>query len=119
MSKKMIEFVSYDGEYPILCRGTLVIRLKEYVEDFSCDEAEDFDSSVEEKHVEFKEYYLNGILESGGTCGFRNDYAEEYCYQGEWDVNEYNLPDELKPFKEEIKKVVNENVPLGCCGGCL
>lgn len=119
MSEKIIEFVSYDGEYPNLCSGTLVIRLKEYVEDFSCDEAEDFDSSVEEKHVEFKEYHLDNILHSGGSCGFTNDYSEDYCIQGPWDIDEYDLPDELKPFKEEVKKIVNENVPLGCCGGCL
>lgn len=119
MSEKIIEFVSYDGEYPNLCRGTLIIRLKEYVEDFSCDEAEDFDSSIEEKHVEFKEYRLDNVLESGGGCGFRNDYSDDYCYQGEWDIDEYYLPDELKPFKEEIKKIVNKNVTWGCCGGCL
>ena len=111
MIKKIIQFISNDGDYPNLCSGTLVICIKECVEDFN--------SCAEKNHINCKEYHLKNVLMSGGTCGFRNDYAEDYCYQGEWDVNEYNLPDELKPFKKEIKKVVNENVPLGCCGGCL
>lgn len=111
MSEKIIEFISYDGDFPNLCRGTLVICVKEY--------AEDFNSCVEKNHMGYKEYHLKDVLVSGGSCGFKNDYTEDYCYQGAWDVNEYNLPDELKPFKKQIKKLVNENVPLGCCGGCL
>ena len=86
-----IEFVSYNGEYPCLCMGTLVLKIngKEY-SDFS--------------------------LCSGGGCGFRNDYSDEWISHGPWEVT---VPEELKYLKDKINKVVNENVPFGCCGGCL
>lgn len=38
--------------------------------------------------------------------------------EGDWEVNLYEHP-ELEPYKEEITRLVNENVELGCCGGCI
>ena len=114
MSKKIIEFVSYDGEWPNLCRGTLVIQVKEYVEDFGCDEAEDFESSNEEKHAGFKEYELKSILCSGGSCGFSDDYSQSHIEQEPWYIHKNDLPDELKPYKKEIEEIINENIPWGC-----
>lgn len=119
MSEKIIEFVSYDGEWPNLCRGTLIIRVKEYVEDFSCDEAEDFESSIEEKHAEFKEYEFKNILRTGGSCDFSDDYRQSHIDQEPWWIYKSDLPDELKPYKKKIEEVINENIPWGCCGGCL
>lgn len=90
-----IEFVSYDGKYPCLCMGNLILK-------------------VDGTNITFK-----GILASGGTCGFRNDFSEEVVTHGRWEVDEDNLPENLVPYVDKITKLVNENIPYGCCGGCL
>lgn len=84
----IVEFVSYDGHYPCLCSGTLVLR-------------------IDGKIVELK-----GCLVSGG--GLSEDYE---AYQDEWSID--FLPEELKPLKDIITDLVNENVEFGCCGGCI
>lgn len=89
----MVEFVSYNGKFPNLCRGTLIIK------------------------VNGKEAVLKNCLYSGGRCGFgqkRNEHIET----GDWRLCTC-LPDDLEQYRDEILKVVNENVPHGCCGGCI
>lgn len=96
-NRESVEFVSYDGEYPNLCSGLLVIK------------------------VNGKLYELRHFLSSCGKCYF-NDDGNEIVTKGDWEISEYKLETyypELIPFKEEIEKVVNENVEKGCCGGCL
>lgn len=85
-----IEFVSYDGEYPTLCSGTLVIK------------------------VNGKEMALNHVMVSGG-CYFYNDDDVD---QAPWCVSLEKYP-ELMPYEEEIAECVNANIPYGCCGGCI
>lgn len=84
-----IEFVSYDGEYPNLCSGTLVLK-------------------IDGHEVTFPKYCMN----SGGSIS--GDYWN--VYEGEWTVK---VPEEYKVYEKEINKVVNENVEHGCCGGCI
>ena len=87
-----IKFVSYDGKYPNLCSGTLVLE------------------------KDGKQYQLRHCLRSGGSVFFDSDWNETVTH-GSWDV--VDLPEELEPFHDEIEKLVNENVPYGCCGGCV
>lgn len=85
-----VEFVSYDGRYPNLCAGTLVLRVRGEL-------------------ITFKQHSLR----SGG--GLTNDYAPPFS--GEWGVGEW--PEEIPEFlRETALRVINENVPHGCCGGC-
>lgn len=87
-----VKFISYDGYYPNLCSGTLVLEI---------------DGEV----VVFPKYCMN----SGGSVSFDKDWNEEVEY-GEWTVN---IPEKYIKYKDEIHKVVNKNVPQGCCGGCI
>ena len=89
----MVEFVSYDGKYPCLCMGTLTIR------------------------VDGKTYKFEHAMISGGhIC--RDDAWNMEAEEGDWEVNLREHP-ELEPYKEEITRLVNENVEHGCCGGCI
>ena len=90
-----IEFISYSGKWPNLCRGTLIIKVNE------------------------REYYLNNILNSGGSCRFLNGYSEVYVEHGNWHIHKESLPEEIRNLKDEIENIVNLNVKHGCCGGCL
>lgn len=87
----MIEFVSYDGRYPNLCRGTLVLR------------------------IDGELVCLNHCLVSGGCVAFNDDW-DEIVEQGEWSVD---VPEEYKKYEGEITTLVNENIEYGCCGGCV
>lgn len=87
----MVEFVSYDGEFPNLCRGELVLR------------------------IEGKEVNLGCCLCSGGRVWFDSDWRE-HVESGEWSVD---VPEEFAQYADEIVEVVNDNVPGGCCGGCV
>lgn len=89
----MVEFVSYDGKYPCLCMGTLIIR------------------------VNNKTYSLKDAMISGGSICSTED-LDMWATQDDWKLDLGKYP-ELEPYKEEITRVVNENVIQGCCGGCL
>lgn len=89
-----VEFVSYDGEWPNLCSGTLVLR-------------------VNGELVTFSPYALC----SGGSVSFDADWQEEVS-QGLWSVREWpkDFPEKLKL---EAIYVINDYIPHGCCGGCV
>lgn len=93
----MIKFISYDGKWPTLCMGTLTV----------------------EKNG--KQYSMKYVLESGGSCGFYNNYSESYIKKGDWSIRKNELPKELQNDNdvEELTYLVNKNIPHGCCGGCL
>ena len=58
-----------------------------------------------------------GIL--GGTCGFNSDYSESFVETGSWEIDKLRLPEQFHKYTDEIYKVMNENMGLPCCGGCL
>lgn len=89
----MVEFISYDGEYPCLCDGTLLIKVNQKV------------------------YRLANVLRSGGRI-CRDEDWNMWAEQGNWSVELAKYP-ELDPYKEEITRVVNANIKQGCCGGCI
>lgn len=84
-----VKFISYDGAYPNLCSGILVLQ-------------------IDGKNVVFPRYSMT----SGG--GLSANY-EGTC-SGEWSVD---VPEEYEQYAKEITDVVNANVPHGCCGGCI
>lgn len=90
MSK--VEFVSYDGAYPNLCSGTLVL-------------------SIDGALVVFP----HGSMSSGGSVWFDDNWFEHVdC--GPWTVS---VPEKYASISKEIDECVNANVPHGCCGGCV
>ena len=92
-ARPQIEFISYDGQYPHLCSGTLVIE------------------------VAGKRYFLKDILRSGGTVRpLSYDYVAE---TGDWYIEPEDLPEEIRPYTQDIERLVNLNVEKGCCGGCI
>lgn len=88
-----IEFIDYTGEYPCLCNGTLTIK------------------------VNNKEYQINHLC-SGGNVWF-DDNWEPHIESGPWTIDGDDIPEEIRKYKDEILEVVNKNISLGCCGGCI
>ena len=92
--KPRIEFVSFDGRYPCLCAGNLRLRI----------------NGIERN--------LGAILHSGGNC-YDMETRDYRVVEGDWYINEEDLPEDLRQYKDEIEKIANENTIHGCCGGCI
>lgn len=89
-------FISYSGKWPTLCSGILELEIEGTVYRFGC----------KEKHEKF--------WSSGGFI------AENYSIStGEWLIDVGKLPAEIRKYAAEIDHLFNENVPHGCCGGCI
>lgn len=90
--------IEYDGAYPNLCRGKLTVILNGM------------------RH-EFPDY----CLASGGYVSFDKEWQEEVG-SGSWNIDnwpesiECNATDELK---KKIIDAINDQLPWGCCGGCV
>lgn len=102
-NKPDIEFVSYNGEFPCLCYGTLILK-------------------VNGKKMKFgnKSKYPQ-FWSSGGNISFDSEWNVR-IKEGEWLWKCYEtdkLPSDIVENKEYVMEIFNDNVQWGCCGGCL
>lgn len=93
-----VNFISYTGRYPCLCSGELTLEIDGVKHTFGYA-----------RWCEFPHFW-----NSGGYIS--NDYE---AIEGEWEIDVECLPEQFRDVAEEIDKVFNENVPYGCCGGCI
>lgn len=93
-----IRFVEYTGRYPNLCSGTLTLSISGKETTFGyCD------------GCDYPPFWSSG----GGI-------SEDWCaYQGEWNIYEEDLPEDLREYADIIDDLFNAHVPYGCCGGCI
>lgn len=110
---KNIKFVSYDGAYPNLCSGRLVVEIDGKEVSFGFTEPSFF---TEKKLADYPRFWC-----SGGSVSFDDEWNEcviPYC---DWEMigSEKDYPPEIFEILPDILKVMNENVPGGCCGGCV
>lgn len=84
--------LTYDGEYPNLCSGELIITI---------------DGTD----------WIGFRLSSGGSVWFDENWSE-HVESGEWSI--YEWPSEFpEEYKDEVLYKVNYEIPQGCCGGCV
>ena len=98
-----VEFVEYTGKYPNLCRGVLTLRIDGIKYRFGWGDGCDFEP----------------FWSTGGSCGFLDNYIDASVTQGEWVIDEEDIPIQFRNYASEIYDVFNSNVDYGCCGGCL
>ncbi len=86
----------YDGEWPNLCSGHLVVTVDGTDWDFG-------------KHV----------LHSGGSVTFDDKWSETVT-KGDWDIMEDRFPEAFpREWRQLVVDEVNRSIPHGCCGGCV
>ena len=91
-----IKFISYSGEYPHLCIGTLKLEINGEEVTFGSEKAD------------YPKFWRSG----GGL--------DENCfhYAGTWIIDVNLIPEKYRKYAYEINRVFNKNVEYGCCGGC-
>ena len=104
-----IKFISYDGEYPNLCSGRLIVEIdgKKITFEGYC--------KSNEKTNHYPKFWT-----SGGSVSFDYDW-NECVLCGEWqlEANEKNYPKDISILLPFLLELMNDNVSYGCCGGCV
>ena len=105
MESQHVKFISYTGEYPNLCSGTLTLEIDdiEYT----------FGGGYKESKTDFRRFWS-----SGGSVWFDDEWGE-HVDGGEWSIDVGDLPEQFRKYAKEIDRVFNDNVEWGCCGGCV
>ena len=105
--KDRVEFVSYTGEWPNLCTGVLSLIIDDKLVHFGHDYVKDWRDDDN-----FDAFWV-----SGGSVSLHNDNCR--VKTGEWTIYRDLLPEKYRDLANDIDKVFNENIPFGCCGGCV
>lgn len=119
----MIEFISYSGKYPNLCRGILIVKINGQEIKFGHNfEQYDYKSNSYLDEDKNNPNY-ESFWKSGGWIKTNKKWHME-AISGEWqlDDSEYtykNYPQEIKNLLPQLIKLFNEHVEYGCCGGCI
>lgn len=101
-----VKFVSYDGKWPNLCSGTLVLNIdsKDYSFGYSY-------GKEKEPDFDCKFWY------SGGEVTADKDWNFTITHNP-WVIVKKWIPEQFQKYAEEIEEEFNNNVEFGCCGGC-
>ena len=102
-----VKFVSYDGKRPNLCTGTLVLNIN------GTDYSFGFTTVPGMSKCDFPM-----LWHSGGRVLFDNDWNANVT-SGRSQIDYLDLPEQFREYADEIDEVFNDNVPYGCCGGCV
>lgn len=110
-----IEFVSYDGEYPNLCSGMLTVKIDGVETTFGTQQLWESEKKVGKVPAMYPKFWA-----SGGGVAFDEDWSEIVSV-GDWELmfDEKDYPAKIAAAMPELIGVFNENVPPGCCGGCV
>lgn len=111
----MVKFISYDGAYPNLCSGMLVVEIDGEKISFGQTFPRESEKAAGKTPVNYPKFWA-----SGGSVSFDDEWNE--CVdRGEWELSfdEKDYPAGIAALMPELIKVFNENVPEGCCGGCV
>lgn len=114
---KHVEFISYSGSYPNLCRGVLTLKIDGKIEKFG-HESSSYDWKTNSYRGEEENPNHESFWSSGGRVWFDSDWGE-HVDSGRWYIDETEIPEQFRKYYDEIDAVFNENVPHGCCGGCV
>lgn len=101
-----VKFISYTGRYPNLCSGILTLEIDGEIATFGYG----FKSKDKPKYDKF--------WSSGGCVSF-DEHWNANVDGGSWVIDVNELPEKYRKYAMEIDEVFNDNVPWGCCGGCL
>ena len=117
MNNMKIKFISYDGEWPCLCYGQLKMKIGRKTYTFG----KSFNSPISKLNLQDSVYPKFWM--SGGKVTADEDWNFD-VQKDEWistidEFNKKDFPVEVVDNIDEIMRVFNENVPYGCCGGCI
>ena len=116
-STSHVKFVSYDGQYPNLCSGLLVLNIDGADYRFGIPrEISGGSWDKVQKYIQSPDYHEK-FWSSGGSCYIHGN--EDGTTRGEWEIDVQALPQEFQKYAAEIDEVFNSNVRYGCCGGCI
>ena len=102
MSKKPKISIEYDGSFPNLCRGKLSVI-------------------IDDGGLLNKVFNMDHCLASSGSVSFDENWLE-HVTSGKWVWSFYDdsdIPKGFKPYMDATLEVINEQIPHGCCGGCV
>lgn len=104
-----VEFVKYDCEPLSRCRGALYVKID--------GKLISFNAWSDNKNI--PDYPC--FWESGGEVEYGEDGFIKNSFPGPWRIEHAfcDFPDEIDRLLPELLRVMNENVPWGCCGGCM
>lgn len=112
-----VEFIEYTGCYPNLCSGRLFVKIDGKMTSFG-----DFCLGKRGKTKCRGVPNYPQFWKSGGWVEFDDDWNEDVG-DAPWELNTFliedNYPDDIVRLLPELLRIFNENVPWGCCGGCV
>ena len=116
-----VKFISYTGKYPNLCSGVLTLEINGIEYKFG----HDYRNYHVDKNGNWRytdEDPNNPNFESFWTSGGSVSYDKHRDWDvktAEWEIDVDELPEQFWDVADEIDSVINENIPHGCCGGCI
>lgn len=88
--------IEYDGSWPNLCRGNLVVY-------------------IDETRWDFGSY----VLSSGGSIECDDDW-NMWATEGSWYIDKNDFPKGFPmELYDDVMEEINGEIMHGCCGGCI